>query len=148
MITNARFTGSAGECVYGASWSGGPLRVYAGTPGIWTSDPLNLPDADLLDVSVNGEFALMLDVRHPIGWERIGTLATAQPGGMAPREILEDVLTYSYTEEGFCYESLGYNTGNMAKITPVKAIEDKNYQIGPVTRRLHDMYWDWAVSNG
>jgi hypothetical protein len=37
-------------------------------------------------------------------------------------------------------------TGNMAKITPVKAIEDKNYQIGPVTRRLRDMYWDWAAS--
>ncbi|MGD9293800.1 MAG: branched chain amino acid aminotransferase, partial [Roseobacter sp.] len=32
------------------------------------------------------------------------------------------------------------------KITPVKAIEDKNYQIGPVTRRLRDMYWDWAAS--
>jgi hypothetical protein len=100
VITNARFTGSGGECVYGASWSGGPLRVFAGSPGIRTSDPLNLPDADLLDVSVNGEFALMLGVRHPIGWERIGTLATAQPGGMAPREILEDVLAAAWAPDG------------------------------------------------
>jgi hypothetical protein len=100
VITNARFTGTGGESVYGASWNGGPLRVYAGNPGVQTSEPLNLPDADLLDVSVNGEFALMLDVRHPIGWERIGTLATAQPGGMAPREILEDVLAAAWAPDG------------------------------------------------
>ena len=100
VITNARFTGAAGECVYGASWNGGPLRVFAGVPGVRTSDPLNLTDADLLDVSVNGEFALMLKVRHPIGWERIGTLATAQPGGMAPREILEGVLAAAWAPDG------------------------------------------------
>ena len=39
-------------------------------------------------------------MRHPIGWERIGTLATAQPGGMAPREILEDVLAAAWAPDG------------------------------------------------
>lgn len=37
-------------------------------------------------------------------------------------------------------------TGNMAKITSVKAFDDTQYQIGPVTRRLREMYWDWAAS--
>lgn len=37
-------------------------------------------------------------------------------------------------------------SGNMAKVTPVKAFEDTQYQIGPITRRVRDMYWDWAAS--
>lgn len=37
-------------------------------------------------------------------------------------------------------------TGNMSKITPVKAFEDTQFQIGPLARRLREMYWDWAAS--
>ena len=37
-------------------------------------------------------------------------------------------------------------TGNYSKITPVTAFEDRQYQVGPVTRRLREMYWDWALS--
>ncbi|WP_317056746.1 branched-chain amino acid aminotransferase [Roseovarius rhodophyticola] len=37
-------------------------------------------------------------------------------------------------------------SGNMMKVTPVTAFDDTNYQIGPVTRRVRDMYWDWAAS--
>ena len=36
--------------------------------------------------------------------------------------------------------------GNMAKVTPVTAFEDRQYQIGPLTRRAREMYWDWALS--
>jgi branched-chain amino acid aminotransferase len=39
-------------------------------------------------------------------------------------------------------------SGNMMKVTPVTAFEDSNYQIGPMTRRVRDMYWDWAASTG
>ncbi|SFU00970.1 branched-chain amino acid aminotransferase [Sedimentitalea nanhaiensis] len=39
-----------------------------------------------------------------------------------------------------------FMTGNMSKITPVTALDDRQYQIGPFTRRLRDMYWDWAAS--
>ncbi len=41
-----------------------------------------------------------------------------------------------------------FMTGNMSKITPVTAFDDRQYQIGPVTRRLREMYWDWAASEG
>ena len=37
-------------------------------------------------------------------------------------------------------------SGNMSKITPVTAFDERKYQVGPVTRRVRDMYWDWAAS--
>ena len=37
-------------------------------------------------------------------------------------------------------------SGNMMKVTPVTAFEDRSYQIGPLTRRVRDMYWDWAAT--
>jgi len=39
-------------------------------------------------------------------------------------------------------------SGNMMKVTPVTAFEDRQYQIGPLTRRIREMYWDWAASTG
>jgi len=37
-------------------------------------------------------------------------------------------------------------SGNMAKVTPVTTFDDISYQVGPVTRRVRDLYWDWARS--
>jgi branched-chain amino acid aminotransferase len=37
-------------------------------------------------------------------------------------------------------------TGNLSKVTPVTAFDDTSYQIGPVTRRVRKLYWDWAHS--
>jgi len=37
-------------------------------------------------------------------------------------------------------------SGNMSKVTPVTAFDDRQYQIGPVTRRARELYWDWAAS--
>lgn len=37
-------------------------------------------------------------------------------------------------------------SGNMMKVTPIKAFDDTQYQIGPITRRAREMYWDWALS--
>jgi branched-chain amino acid aminotransferase len=37
-------------------------------------------------------------------------------------------------------------SGNFAKVTPVRAFEDRVYQIGPMTRRVRELYWDWAKS--
>jgi branched-chain amino acid aminotransferase len=37
-------------------------------------------------------------------------------------------------------------SGNMSKVTPVTAFDDSHYQIGPMTRRIREMYWDWALS--
>ncbi|NBD29662.1 MAG: branched-chain amino acid aminotransferase [Alphaproteobacteria bacterium] len=37
-------------------------------------------------------------------------------------------------------------SGNMTKVTPITAFDDTTYEIGPVTRRTRDLYWDWAAS--
>ncbi len=39
-----------------------------------------------------------------------------------------------------------FMTGNMTKIMPITAFDDVQYQAGPVTRRVREMYWDWALS--
>ena len=39
-----------------------------------------------------------------------------------------------------------FMTGNMNKITPITEFDGTKYQPGPVTRRLREMYWDWAMS--
>ena len=38
-------------------------------------------------------------------------------------------------------------SGNMMKVTPVTAFDDTQYQAGPITRRVLEMYWDWAASD-
>lgn len=57
-------------------------------------------------------------------------------------EVHETVLSFS----DFHDADEVFLSGNMMKVTPVKAFEDTSYQIGPVTRRVRDMYWDWAAS--
>ncbi len=37
-------------------------------------------------------------------------------------------------------------SGNMSKVTPVTEFDGTNYQVGPVTRRARELYWDWAHS--
>lgn len=37
-------------------------------------------------------------------------------------------------------------SGNLTKVTPVVGFDDTQYQIGPVTRRARELYWDWAAS--
>lgn len=37
-------------------------------------------------------------------------------------------------------------SGNMNKVTPVTEFAGTHYQVGPVTRRVREMYWDWAAS--
>ncbi|MBW4981669.1 branched-chain amino acid aminotransferase [Mameliella sp. CS4] len=57
-------------------------------------------------------------------------------------EVQEAVLTF----EDFEQADEVFMSGNMNKVTPVTGFEDKSYQIGPVTRRVRELYWDWALS--
>ena len=59
-------------------------------------------------------------------------------------KVHETVLSFADFEDA----DEVFMSGNMSKVTPVSAFEDTNYQIGPVTRRVREMYWDWAASNG
>jgi len=41
-----------------------------------------------------------------------------------------------------------FMSGNMMKVTPVTEFDGTHYQVGPMTRRVREMYWDWAHSGG
>jgi branched-chain amino acid aminotransferase len=57
-------------------------------------------------------------------------------------EVHEAVLGF----DDFASADEVFMSGNMSKVTPVTGFEDRQYQIGPVTRRVREMYWDWAAS--
>lgn len=57
-------------------------------------------------------------------------------------EVVEKVLTF----EDFEAADEMFMSGNMSKVTPVTAFEERRYQIGPITRRVRELYWDWAAS--
>ncbi|MGC9370492.1 MAG: branched-chain amino acid aminotransferase [Paracoccaceae bacterium] len=56
--------------------------------------------------------------------------------------VHETVLTF----DDFRQADEVFLSGNMMKVTPVTAFDDTNYQVGPMTRRVRDLYWDWAHS--
>jgi branched-chain amino acid aminotransferase len=56
-------------------------------------------------------------------------------------QVHETVMTFADFEDA----DEVFLSGNMMKVTPVTAFEDRSYQIGPVTNRVREMYWDWAA---
>ncbi|WP_397541757.1 branched-chain amino acid aminotransferase [Roseovarius salis] len=56
--------------------------------------------------------------------------------------VHETVMTF----EDFHDADEVFLSGNMMKVTPITAFDETRYQVGPVTRRVRDMYWDWAAS--
>ncbi|MDD9716988.1 branched-chain amino acid aminotransferase [Dinoroseobacter sp. PD6] len=58
-------------------------------------------------------------------------------------EVRETVLSFEDVAEA----DEVFLSGNMMKVTPVTAFDDRQYQIGPLTRRARALYWDWAHAN-
>lgn len=57
-------------------------------------------------------------------------------------KVVEKVLSF----KDFHDADEVFASGNMMKVTPVSAFDETNYQIGPITKKARDMYWDWALS--
>ena len=58
-------------------------------------------------------------------------------------EVQECVLSFQdFTEADEVFLS-----GNMNKVTAVTGFEDTSYQTGPMTKRVRELYWDWAASS-
>lgn len=97
-----------------------------------TANIFMVRDGEVLTPVPNGTFlAGITRARHIANLHADGT------------QVHETVLTF----DDFCAADEVFMTGNMSKITPVTAFDDTQYQVGPVTRRLRDMYWDWAASD-
>ncbi|MCP3971033.1 MAG: branched-chain amino acid aminotransferase [Rhodobacteraceae bacterium] len=57
-------------------------------------------------------------------------------------QVHETVLTF----DDFRAADEVFMSGNMMKVTPVTEFDGTHYQVGPVTRRVRELYWDWALS--
>ena len=61
-------------------------------------------------------------------------------------KVHEAVLSF----EDFHAADEVFLSGNMMKVTPIKAFDDTTYRVGgngnPFTQRVREMYWDWAAS--
>ena len=75
------------------------------------------------------------------GITRARHIDNMQKDGMA---VHETVLTF----DDFRDADEVFLSGNLQKVTPVTEFEGTHYQVGPVTKRVRELYWDWAHSAG
>jgi len=71
------------------------------------------------------------------GITRARHIANMRAEGMVVHEQVMSFADFESADEVFL-------SGNMMKVTPVAAFEDRHYQPGRVTERVREMYWDWA----
>ena len=73
------------------------------------------------------------------GITRARHIANARAAGIEVQETVLSFADFETADEVFL-------SGNMHKVTPVTAFDDTRYEHGPVTRRVRELYWDWAHS--
>ncbi|MEZ5750764.1 MAG: branched-chain amino acid aminotransferase [Paracoccaceae bacterium] len=73
------------------------------------------------------------------GITRARHLVNLRADGIEVHEAVLSVQDFRDADEIFL-------SGNFSKVTPVTAFDDRQYQIGPITRRARELYWDWAKS--
>jgi branched-chain amino acid aminotransferase len=71
------------------------------------------------------------------GITRARHMANLRAEGVEVREVVMTFEDVTAADEVFL-------SGNFSKVMPVTAFEDRPYPVGPVTRRVREMYWDWA----
>lgn len=96
-----------------------------------TANVFMVRDGEVLTPIANGTFlAGITRARHMTNLAHDGT------------PVRETVLSF----DDFRDADEVFLSGNMSKVTPVTEFEGTHYQVGPVTRRVREMYWDWALS--
>lgn len=96
-----------------------------------TANIFMVKDGEVFTPIANGTFlAGITRARHIDNLAKYGTT------------VRQTVLTFRDFEEA----DEVFMSGNMNKVTPVTEFDGHSYQVGPVTRRVREMYWDWALS--
>lgn len=97
-----------------------------------TSNVFMVKDGEVFTPIANGTFLA--------GITRARHIANMRAAGIMVHETVLGFDDFHGADEVFL-------SGNMAKVTPVTAFDETRYQVGPVTRRVREMYWDWAASS-
>ena len=100
MIYSARFSPDGQSIYYGASWNGGPIKIYSTNVHGPESRELGLENSTVLAISPSSDFAIASDCRDLFFGHCTGTLAVAPLSGGTPREIAGDVLSADWTPDG------------------------------------------------
>lgn len=98
-----------------------------------TANVFAVKDGEVFTPAPNGTFLA--------GITRARHIANLRADGVVVHEEVMGFDAFHDADEIFL-------SGNMMKVTPVTAFDDTQLQIGPVTRRVREMYWDWAASTG
>ena len=96
-----------------------------------TANVFMVKDSEIFTPIPNGTFLS--------GITRARHISNLKADGVKVHETVLSFADFHEADEVFM-------SGNMAKVTPITALDDTNYQVGPVTRRVREMYWDWARS--
>ena len=94
-----------------------------------TSNVFMARDGEVFTPIPNGTF---LD-----GITRRRVIALLREAGVAVHETTLTLEDFRGADEVFL-------SGNLAKVSPVTAFEDREYGVGPLTRRAREAYMDWA----
>src|SRR5262249_7086206 len=100
-IRSARFAPDGQTVVYAASWDGArkpqlyPVRVDS-----FESLRLPLSGVELQSISRSGEMLVLNALRFSTGYAATGTLSQTPLSGSAPRDLLEDVSSASWSPDG------------------------------------------------
>lgn len=125
---NARMLAEARSKGFGNALAADAMGNVAETA---TANVFMVKDGEVFTPIPNGTFlAGITRARHMINLRADGV------------KVHETVLSF----QDFRDADEVFLSGNMMKVTPVTAFDDTNYQIGPITKRTRDMYWDWAAS--
>ncbi|MFV2034863.1 MAG: branched-chain amino acid aminotransferase [Halocynthiibacter sp.] len=125
---NARMLAEASAKGYGNALVADALGNVAETA---TSNVFMVKDGEIFTPVPNGTFlAGITRARHISNLSADGT------------EVHECVLSF----DDFRTADEVFLSGNMSKITAVTEFDNCYYQHGPVTRRVRELYWDWAKS--
>jgi eukaryotic-like serine/threonine-protein kinase len=102
LVSSARLTADGSTVIYSAAWEGGgPFRIYSKSIAGREAKLLDLPQADVLAVSAQGEIALRSrdDATGLLDGAK-GTLARVSLAGSVPRDVLENVTAADWSPDG------------------------------------------------
>jgi branched-chain amino acid aminotransferase len=125
---NARMLAEARAKGYGNALVADALGNVAETA---TANVFMVKDGEVFTPIANGTFLA--------GITRTRHMANLRADGLRVHEAVLSFDDFRAADEVFL-------SGNMSKVTPVTQFDGTHYQIGPVTRRARELYWDWALS--
>ena len=97
--SNARFARDGHTVLYSAQWNNEPLQIYSVRMDYPQSIKVDLPSAELLGLSADGEVELALQPIYHANFLS-GTMAQARMEGGAPRGLENEVIAADFASDG------------------------------------------------